>query len=95
MLMVGKVRKETELSAITHVDGTARAQTVEDRINPLFASLIRHFEEITKVPVVINTSFNVKGEPVVCTPNDAIRCFYTSGIDDLIMGSYHISKTSA
>jgi carbamoyltransferase len=96
MLNVGKVRREKkkEIPSVTHVDGTARVQTVEKRINPLFYSLIQQFEKITNVPLVINTSFNVKGEPIVCTPNDAIRCFYTSGIDDLILGDYHISKNN-
>jgi len=94
MLMVSDVIKKREIPAVTHVDGTARVQTVEERINPLFASLIRHFEKLTGVSVVINTSFNVKGEPIVCTPDDAIRCFYTSGIDDLIIGQYHICKST-
>jgi len=94
MLMVGYVREEKKktIPAVTHVDGTARVQTVEKSKNSLFASLIENFYAITGVPMVINTSLNIKGEAIVCTPDDAISCFYRSGIDDLIMGKYHISK---
>ncbi len=96
MLFVGGVREDKKhiIPAVTHIDGTARVQTVGKGFNTLFRSLITHFKSITGVPLVINTSFNVKGEPIVCSPDDAIKCFYTSGIDDLILGKYHLSKRS-
>ncbi len=80
------------LPSITHVDGTARLQTVRSESNPLFHQLIREFEKLRGVPVIINTSFNVNGEPMVLTPQDAIRCFFTTGIDHLAMGNFIIGK---
>ncbi|MFH0822855.1 MAG: carbamoyltransferase C-terminal domain-containing protein, partial [Pseudomonadota bacterium] len=72
--------------AVVHVDGTGRLQTVDRDSNPLFHGLISAFADITGVPLVLNTSFNVSGEPIVCTPMDALRTFFTCGLDVLIMG---------
>ena len=75
-----------------HVDGTARVQTVREQNNPLLHRLLKEFEALTGVPVLINTSFNVKGEPIVETPHDAVECFLTTGIDYLILHDRLVSK---
>jgi carbamoyltransferase len=80
------------IPAITHVDGSARLQTVEARINPLYHNLLSKFGAITGVPVLLNTSFNIQGEPIIESPLQAIRCFYSTGLDYLVMGSYVIDK---
>lgn len=80
------------LAAITHVDGSARMQTVRKEINPLYHSLLTEFGKLSGVPVLLNTSFNVMGEPVVESPYDAIRCFFSTGLDKLVIGNYIISK---
>ncbi|MGH2739472.1 MAG: carbamoyltransferase family protein [Actinomycetota bacterium] len=81
-----------QLGAVTHVDGTTRPQTVKRETNPLFWDLIEAFRERTGVPAVLNTSFNLQGEPIVCKPEDAIRTFFTSGLDDLILGNFLLEK---
>jgi carbamoyltransferase len=78
--------------AVVHVDGTARVQLVQRDVLPLYHDLIRAFAELTGVPVLLNTSFNVKGEPIVSTINDAIRTFYSTGMDVLATGSFLIRK---
>lgn len=78
--------------AVYHADGTGRLQTVTADTNPRYHSLISNFHELTGVPIVLNTSFNINGEPVVCTPSDAIRTFYSCGLDALILGDYLIEK---
>ena len=90
MLLVPPVRPEMRkvIPAVTHVDGTGRVQTVERERNPLYYDLLRRFERRTGVPVVLNTSFNIRGEPIVCTPEDAIRTYLKSGIDALVLGRY-------
>lgn len=80
------------LPAITHVDGTARVHTVERGTDPLYWKLLDEFEKIKGVPVVLNTSFNIMGEPIVNTPREALRCFFATGMDALIMGHYLIEK---
>src|SRR5439155_1735437 len=75
------------IPAVTHVDGTARVQTVERRLSPLYYEMIEEFDRRTGVPVVLNTSFNVKGEPIVCTPLEAVRCFFGTGLDALAIGN--------
>ena len=97
MLQVCTVKPEIrcKLPAITHVDGTCRPQTVAKSDNVLFWSLLRQFEGLTGVPVVVNTSFNRAGEPIVCSPEDAIACFLETGIDVLIMGDYVLRKEDA
>lgn len=84
--------KQSVIPAVTHVDGTARLQTVHQETNPRFHRLLKEFEKLSGVPVLLNTSFNVMGEPIVESPVDAIRCFFTTGLDYLILGNYVISK---
>jgi len=84
--------KRALLPAITHVDGTARLQTVSRDTNPLYHEMIRRFGELSGIPVVLNTSFNIMGEPIVESPVNALRCFYSTGLDDLVMGNYLVSK---
>jgi len=100
MLLVFDVKedKRSVIPAVTHVDGTARLQTVPNGASggdPRYRALLEAFRDRTGVPVLLNTSFNVKGEPVVCTPEDAIRCFYTTGIDALVMGDFVLEKSPA
>jgi carbamoyltransferase len=87
-----KAEKRDVIPAVTHVDGSARPQTVERDVNPLYWRLIHEFGERTGVPVVMNTSFNLRGEPIVCTPTDAIRTFFSSGMDALVMGNFVVEK---
>ncbi|HEY9258379.1 carbamoyltransferase family protein [Chitinophaga sp.] len=92
MLEVCPVISTLDLPAITHVDRSARVQTVSDITNPLYAALIREFDKLTGCPLVLNTSFNVRGQPIVNTPEDAIICFLMSGIDSLVIGDIIIKK---
>ncbi len=78
---------------MTHVDLSARVQTVERGDNERFYDLIARFGEITGTPVLINTSFNVRGEPIVCTPEDAFRCFMRTEMDVLVVGDFMLLKT--
>ena len=82
------------LPAITHVDYSARIQTVEREGNPLLYDLLLRFEQATGCGVLVNTSFNVRGEPIVCTPDDAYRCFMNTEMDYLVMGSFVIERTA-
>lgn len=84
--------KQKLIPAVTHVDGTGRLQTVRRDSNPLYYDIIKTFENITGVPVILNTSFNIKGEPIVCSPIDAIKCFYSTGLDSLIIGNILLKK---
>jgi carbamoyltransferase len=83
------------IPAVTHVDGTARVQTVERDVLPLYWNLIRSFEELTGVPVVLNTSFNVKGQPIVNTPAEAVETFLSTALDALVCGGYVITREDA
>ena len=83
------------IPSVTHVDGTARVQTVSAAGNPLFHQLIAAFDVLTGVPVVLNTSFNVAGRPIVETPADAIECFLSTNIDALILHNYLLEKSPA
>jgi carbamoyltransferase len=83
---------KSKIPAITHVDGSARLHTVEQRVNPLFHDLLTKFGRITGIPVLLNTSFNIQGEPIIESPLQAIRCFYSTGLDHLVLGSYLVSK---
>lgn len=85
-------RIRSVVPAITHVDYSARVQTVDETRNPLYYRLIKRFEEKTGCPVIINTSFNVRGEPIVCTPHDAYRCFMCTNMDVLVVGNYVMRK---
>ncbi|MCI2809052.1 carbamoyltransferase family protein [Eoetvoesiella caeni] len=81
------------IPAVRHTDGTARVQTVNAQQNPLLHDLLTEFEARTGVPVLVNTSFNTRGEPVVCSPRDALESFWTSPLDALLIGSYLVEKT--
>lgn len=83
----------SEIPAITHVDNSARLQTVSKADNPLYHEMISEFEKLTGCPVIINTSFNVRGEPIVCSPEDAYRCFMRTQMDFLVMGPFVLDKT--
>lgn len=87
-----KEEKESAIPAVVHVDGTVRPQTVREEVNPRYWKLIKEFENITGVPVVLNTSFNVRGEPIICSPSEAVRCFYGTGMDALAIGDYLLTK---
>jgi len=86
-------RPRSDVPAITHVDHSARVQTVSRQTHPGFHQLIESFAALTGCPALINTSFNVRGEPIVCTPTDAYRCFMRSGIDYLSLGPFLLKKT--
>jgi carbamoyltransferase len=94
MILTAQVRaeKRSVIPAVTHVDGSARPQTVERDINPLYWQLLDEFEKRTGVPVIMNTSFNLRGEAIVHTPTDAIRTFFSSGMDALFIGSFLVEK---
>jgi carbamoyltransferase len=84
----------SNIPAVTHVDYSARIQTVHRETNPLYHKLLTEFKSQTGCPVLINTSFNVRGEPIVCTPEDAFRCFMGSGIEALAIGNCLLTKES-
>lgn len=94
MLFVYNVKKDKEdmIPAVRHVDGTARIQTVNASQHPAYHSLLTEFKKLTGVPVLVNTSFNTRGEPIVCTPRDAIECFWTSPFDALVINSFLLEK---
>jgi carbamoyltransferase len=94
MLFVSQVKEEYRkiFPAITHVDNSSRIQTVKKQDNPLFWNLINEFKKITGHGILINTSFNVRDEPIVCTPEDAYRCFMKCGMDFLVIGNYLFDK---
>jgi carbamoyltransferase len=93
MLFVATVRADRRhIPAVTHVDGSARLQTIRRDQNPLYYDLLKEFETQTSCPVIINTSFNVRGEPIVCSPEDAWKCFMRTEMDALVMGCYLITK---
>ncbi|MCZ6664457.1 MAG: carbamoyltransferase [Gammaproteobacteria bacterium] len=83
----------SEIPAVTHVDYSARIQTVHKETNPGFYKLLQEFERRTECPVLVNTSFNVRGEPIVCTPEDAYRCFMRTEMDYLVLENYVLAKT--
>ncbi|MBF0326575.1 MAG: hypothetical protein HQL42_16095 [Alphaproteobacteria bacterium] len=92
-VLQARPRAAEQIPAVIHADGTGRVQMVTRQDNPLFHRLIESFRERTGVPVVLNTSFNVNGEPIVATAEDAIRTFFSSGIDALVIGSFVVEKT--
>ncbi len=93
MLLVAQVREgKRSIPSVTHVDNSARLQTVTREQSPLYYGVIEEFERITGVPVVINTSFNVRGEPIVCTPHDAYLCFMRTNMDYLVVGHQLLAK---
>jgi carbamoyltransferase len=95
MLFVHNVRpeKSDRIPAVRHVDGTARIQTVRRDQHAHYYDLLQEFKKLTGVPVLVNTSFNTRGEPIVCTPRDAIECFWTSPFDALVINSFLLEKT--
>ena len=86
---------DKEIPAVVHVDGTSRVQIVFEAVNPRYHRLLKEFEAISKVPVLLNTSFNIKGEPIVCTPHDAIRTYAATGLDALAIGPFLLLKPGA
>lgn len=94
MLFIHDIRPEQadRIPAARHTDGTARIQTVNRAQHPLYYDLIKAFADRTAVPVLINTSFNTRGEPIVCTPRDAVESFWTSPLDALVIGSFLLEK---
>jgi len=84
--------KRSNLPAITHVDYSSRVQTVKRNDNPRYYDMINEFYKLTGSPVVINTSFNVRGEPIVCSPDDAYKCFMRTNMDYLVIGNFLLDK---
>ena len=84
--------KRSTIPAVTHVDYSARIQTVDEERFPLLHRLLRDWEQATGCAVLVNTSFNVRGEPVVCTPDDAYRCFVNTEMDHLVIGSFVLDR---
>ena len=82
----------SEIPAVTHVDYSARIQSVNKYTNPRYHKMLTKFNDKYNCPVIVNTSFNVRGEPIVCTPKDAYLCFMRTEMDYLIMGNYLLSK---
>ena len=94
MLETCPVSSRFDLPAITHVDHSARLQTVDPESSPRFTALLARFADRTGCPILLNTSFNVRGEPIVCTPEDALLCFAHSGIDSLVLEDFIVDRES-
>jgi len=93
MLLVAQVRPDKRtIPSVTHVDGSARIQTIAREQNPLYYDLVKEFDRLTGCPVIINTSFNVRGEPIVCTPHDAYLCFMRTNMDYLVLDRFVLDK---
>ena len=94
MLMVYPIKKKyhEKIPAVTHVDGSGRLQTIRRTQNPDYYDLIKQFGKLSGIPILINTSFNIRGEPIVCTPRDAYRCMMGTGIDYLVIGKFLIKR---
>ena len=94
MNIVAKVKKDKQhlIPAVVHIDGTCRVHTVTQDFNKKYFDLLTKFYEKSKIPVLLNTSFNIKGEPIVCSPNDALRTFFSTGMDVLVLEKYIILK---
>jgi carbamoyltransferase len=84
----------SDIPAVTHIDYSARVQTVHAETNPRYHALISAFKQRTGCPVIVNTSFNIRGEPIVCTPEDAFRCFMGTEIEVLVLGNCFLEKTT-
>ena len=84
--------RRSDIPAVTHIDYSARIQSVDPCVNQRFHQLIKKFKELTNYGILVNTSFNVRGEPIVCDPDDAYRCFMSTEMDYLVMGNYLFSK---
>ncbi|MBN1502062.1 carbamoyltransferase [Candidatus Woesearchaeota archaeon] len=94
MLMVYPVKKKwhKKIPSVTHIDGSGRLQTIRRSQNPLYYDLIKEFGKLGKIPILINTSFNIRGEPIVCTPYDAYRCMMGTGIDYLVIDKFLVKR---
>lgn len=94
MLMVYPVKKgwQSKIPSVTHVDGSGRLQTIRKEQNKIYYDVIKAFGRLSGIPILINTSFNIRGEPIVCTPNDAYKCMMGTGIDCLVMGKFLIRR---
>ena len=94
MLIATKVQKlmKKKIEATVHIDNTCRVQTVDPQVNRKFYNLINNFKKLTNIPVLLNTSFNVKGQPIVNSPCDAIMCFLKYRIDYLVIENFLIEK---
>jgi carbamoyltransferase len=94
MLMVYPVKKQyhKKIPSVTHVDGSGRLQTIRRHQNKSYYDLLKEFGKLSKIPILINTSFNIRGEPIVCTPKDAYKCMMGTGIDYLVMGKFLIKR---
>jgi carbamoyltransferase len=93
MLLVADVLEDKRtVPAVTHVDGSARVQTVHRDRTPRYHKLLQEWERQTGCPLLINTSFNVRGEPIVCTPEDAFKCFIRTHMDTLVLGPFVLQK---
>ena len=90
-----KPEKQDKIPAVVHVDGTSRPQTVRREVNQRYYDLIKNFGSITGENVILNTSFNVKGEPIICHPREAIKCFFDTGLDILVLGDFILKKPGA
>ena len=88
--IVPSMRKK--IPAVTHVDGSGRLQTIRKEQNPRYWGVVKAFGKLSGVPILINTSFNIRGEPIVCTPQDAYRCMTGTGIDYLVMDRFLIKR---
>ena len=86
--------KRSSIPAVTHVDYSARIQTVHKETNPRYYDLINQFYKLTKCPILVNTSFNVRGEPIVNTPSDAFNCFMGTELDVLVIGNFYLDKNN-
>ena len=86
--------KRQKVPAVVHADSTLRPQTVKKDFNPRFWNLINEFGKLTGEPLLLNTSFNIMGEPIVMHPREAIRCFYDNGLDCLVLGNFVLEKNS-
>ena len=82
----------SSIPSVTHVDYSARVQTVHKQTNTRYYELIKQFKQLTGCPVIVNTSFNIRGEPIVCTPTDAFRCFMSTELDILVVGNAYLEK---
>jgi len=83
----------SSVPAITHVDNSARVQTIDKNANPLFHELVQRYYQLSHSPLVVNTSFNIRGEPIVRDPQDAYRCFMATKMDVLVMGHFVVKKS--
>ncbi len=94
MLFVYPFKKKVQklVPSVVHVDGSGRLQTINKKQNARYYGVIKAFEKLSKIPILVNTSFNIRGEPIVCTPHDAYRCMMGTGIDYLVIGSYLVAR---